>query len=108
MEDFSSFEDRFCQRCKHLRENFEGFVSFNIVDQCPSTLKEKIAWKDDCLRKETVYYNDKLDVENRKNKLDKSAANCKLSKRGWWISCEIANYFSDFHYGNVLFNEEFV
>ena len=49
MEDFSSFEDKVCQHYKYLRENVEVFVSFNIVDQCLSTLKEKITWKDNSL-----------------------------------------------------------
>ena len=97
MDDFS-FENKFCQHFKYLRENTEAFVSFNI-DRCQSILNDKITI--------SLYYNNKLDVENEKSRLDKFAVKCKLNERGWQIPCEIATYVSDFHYGSVLFNREF-
>ena len=49
------------------------FVSFNI-DRCKSVLNDKITIP--------LYYNDELDVENEKSRLDKFAVKCKLNKRG--------------------------
>ena len=95
MDDFL-FEDKFCQHFKYLRENVEVFVSFNI-NHCLSILNDKI----------TMPLCNKLHVENEKSRLDKFAVNCKLSKQGWQILCEIATYISDFHYGSILFNWEF-
>ena len=63
------------------------FVSFNI-DRSQSVLNDKITI--------SIYYNDKLDVENEKSKLDKFAIKCKLNERGWQITCENATYVSDF------------
>ena len=97
MDDFS-FENKFCQHFKYLRENAEVFVSFNIA-RCQFILNEKINI--------SLYYNDKIDVENEKSRLDKFAVKCKLNERGWQITCEITTYVSDFHYGSVLFNWEF-
>ena len=74
------------------------FVSFNI-DRCKSVLNDKITI--------SLYYNDKLDVENEKSRLDKFAVKCKLNEWGWQIPCEIATYVSDVHHGSILFNQEF-
>ena len=63
------------------------FVSFNI-DRSQSILNDKITI--------SIYYNDKLDVENEKSKLDKFAIKCKLNEQGWQITCENATYVSDF------------
>ena len=59
------------------------FVSFNI-DLCQSI---------------SLYYNDKLDVENEKDRLDKYAVKSKLNEQGWQIPCKIATYISIFYYG---------
>ena len=72
-----------CQHFKYLRENAEVFVSFNI-DLCQSI---------------SPYYNDKLDVENEKDRLDKYAVKSKLNERSWQIPCEIATYIPIFYYG---------
>ena len=72
MNDFS-FEITFCQHFKYLRENTEVFVSFNI-DWCQSILNGKITI--------SLYYNNKLDVENENSRLNKFAVKCKLSERG--------------------------
>ena len=98
MDDFS-FENKFCQHFKYLRKNAEVFVSFNI-DRCQSILNDKITI--------SLYYNNKLDVENEKRRLDRFVTKCKLNERGWQIPCEIATYVSNFDYGSVLFNQEFV
>ena len=63
------------------------FVSFNI-DRSQSILNDKITI--------SIYYNDKLDVENEKSKLHKFAIKCKLNERGWQITCENPTYVSDF------------
>ena len=55
--DGFSFEDKFYQYFKYLRENVEVFVSFNI-DRCPSILNDKVTI--------SLYYNDKIDVENKR------------------------------------------
>ena len=73
MEEFL-FEEKFCQHFKYLRGNVEALVNFNI-DQCPSTPNDKITIY--------LYYDDKLDVENEKSRLDKFAVKCKLNERGW-------------------------
>ena len=74
-------------------------MSFNI-DRSQSILNDKITI--------SIYYNDKLDVENEKSKLDKFAIKCKLNERGWQITCENATYVSDFDaFGSVLFNRKF-
>ena len=96
MDDFS-FENKFCQHFKYLRENPEVFVSFNI-DWCQSILNDKITM--------SLYYNNKLDVGNEKSRLDKFTVNCKLNEQSWRIPCEIATYVSDFHYGSILCNRE--
>ena len=96
MDDFS-FENKFCQHFKYLRENAEVFVSFNIA-RCQFILNEKINI--------SLYYNDKIDVENEKSRLDKFAVKCKLNERGWQITCEITTYVSDFHYGSAFFSTE--
>ena len=69
------------------------FVSFNI-DRCQSILNDKITI--------SLYCNDKLDVENEKDILDKFAVKCKLNKQGWQILCEIATYISKFHYARII------
>ena len=63
MELFS-YEEIFCKHYKFLRENVEVFVSFNI-DHCQSILNDNVTI--------SLYYNDKLDVENEKSRLDKFA-----------------------------------
>lgn len=73
-------------------------ANFNI-DCCVSILNEKITI--------SVYYNDKLDVKNKKGILDNLAVKCKLNERGWWIPCKISTYISHFHYGSILFNRQF-
>ena len=55
--DGFSFEDKFYQYFKYLRESAEVFVSFNI-DGCPSILNDKVTI--------SLYYNDKIDVENER------------------------------------------
>lgn len=55
----------------------------------------------------SLHYNDKLDVENEKSRLDKFAVKSKLNERVWGIPCEIATYISNFQYGSILFNREF-
>ena len=97
MDDFL-FENKFCQHFKYLRENSEVFVSFNI-DWCQSIMNDKITI--------SLYYNDNLDVENEKSKLDKFAVKCKFNEWGWRIPCEIFAYVSDFHHRRILFNQEF-
>ena len=68
------FENKFCRRFKYLRESTEVFFIFNI-DQFQSTLNDKITI--------SLYYNDKLDVENEKSWLDKFAVKCKPNEHGW-------------------------
>ena len=46
-------------------------MSFNI-DQCQSTLNDNITI--------FLYHNNKLDVENKKSRLDKFAEKCKLNE----------------------------
>ena len=96
--DGFSFENKFCQHFKYLRENVEVFVSFN-TDRWQSILNDKINI--------SLCYNNKLDIENEKSRLDKFTVKSKLNKRGWQVRCEIAIYSSDFHYGSILFNREF-
>ena len=74
------------------------FVSFNI-DRWQSILNDKINI--------SLCYNNKLDIENEKSRLDKFTVKWKLNKRGWQVRCEIAIYSSDFHYGSILFHREF-
>ena len=97
MDDFS-FENKFCQHFKYLRKNAEVFVSFNI-DRCQSILNDKITI--------SFYYNDKLDLKNEKSRLDKFAVKCKFNKQDRQIPCDIATYVSDFHYGSILFNQQY-
>ena len=97
MDDFS-FENKFCQHFKYLRENAEVFVSLNM-DRCQSILNDTVTI--------SLYFNDKLDVENEKDKVDKLAVKYKVNKCGWQILCKITTYISNFHYGSILFNQEF-
>ena len=83
----------------NIKLNVQVFLSFNI-DRCQSILNDKITI--------SLYYNNKLDVENEKRRLDRFATKCKLNERGWQIPCEIATYVSNFDYRSVLFNQEFV
>ena len=89
------FEDKFCKYFKALRDCFEGFISFNIV-QCLSKLTDKISI--------LLYYDEKLDVEKEKRQLDEFAIKCKLSECGWQVFCEFTTYISVFHYESILFN----
>ena len=61
----------------HFRENAEVFVSCNI-DRYQPILNGKITI--------VFYYNDKLDFENEKSRLDKFTVKCKLVEK----VCEIA------------------
>ena len=72
MDDFW-FENKFWQHFKYLRENAQLLVSFNI-DWCQSILNDMITT--------SLYYNDKLNVENEKSRLDKFAVKCKLVEWG--------------------------
>lgn len=56
------------------------FVSFNI-DRCPHILDDKITM--------SLYYNNKLDVEDEKSRLDKFAAKCNLKERSWRTPCKL-------------------
>lgn len=56
------------------------FVSFNI-DRCPHILDDKITM--------SLYYNNKLDVEDEKSRLDKFAAKCNLNERSWRTPCKL-------------------
>ena len=89
MNDFW-FENKFCQHFQYLRENTEVFVRFNI-DRCESILNNKMTI--------SLYYNNKLDVENEKSRLDKFIVKCNVNERGWQTPCEIATYVSDIHMG---------
>lgn len=55
-----------------------------------------------------LYYDEKLDVEKEKRQLDQFATKCKLSERDWQVPCKITTYISDFHYGSIPFNRNFV
>ena len=94
-----AFEDNFCKHFKALRDCFKVFVNFN-TDQCLSKLTDRISI--------SLYYDKKLEVEKEKRQLDQFAIKCKLSARGWQIHCKITTYISDFHYGSILFNRNFV
>ena len=83
MIDFS-FEQNFYRHFKYLRENIEMFVSFNI-DRCSHILDDKITM--------SLYYNNKLDVEDGKSWLDKFAAQCNLNERGWQSPCKLPLVF---------------
>ena len=98
MDDFS-FEQRFYNNFKFLRENKKVMLSFNI-DCCLSILNDKITI--------SFYYDDaSLDVENEMSRLDKSAAKFKLNKQGLQILCKIVTYRSIFYPGSVLFDRDF-
>ena len=79
MDDFL-FENKFCQHLKYLQENSEVFVSFNI-DRYHSILNDKIII--------SLYYNNKLDVENERSRLDKFAVKCKLNERSWQFPAKL-------------------
>ena len=49
----------------------------------------------------SLYYDEKLDVEKEKR-------NFKLSEHSWQVSCKITTHISDFNYGSILFNSEFM
>lgn len=70
--DFS-FEDKFCEHFKALRNCFEAFVIFNI-DQCLLNLTGKISI--------LFYYSENLDIE-QKRQLYQFPTKCKLSEHGW-------------------------
>ena len=72
--DGFSFKNKLCQYFKYLRENAEVFVSFN-TDRCQSILSNKTTI--------SFYYNDNLDVENEKSRLEKFPIKCKVNKQGW-------------------------
>ena len=52
-----------------------------------------------------LYYNNKLDVENEKSRLEKFAVKCKLNKQGWQILCEIVTYVLIFTMGAFFSTE---
>ena len=89
MNDFW-FENKFCQHFQYLRENTEVFVRFNI-DRCQSILNNKMTI--------SLYYNNKLDVENENSRLDKFTVKCNVNERGWQTPCKISTYVSDIHMG---------
>ena len=95
--DFS-FEDEFCKHFAASRKCFKVLVSFNI-EQCLSNRTHEITI--------SLFYAEKLGVEKEKSYLDQFAKKCKLSERGWQVSCEIRTYISGFHYGSILFNRNF-
>lgn len=95
MDDFW-FENKFCQHFQYLRENTEVFVRFNI-DRCQSVLNNKMTI--------SLYYNNKLDVENENSRLDKFTVKCNVNERGWQTPCEIVTYVSDIHM-EVFFSAE--
>ena len=86
-------EENFCKYFKIVRQSFnEENVVFNI-----ETYKVIVS----------LFYDEKIEIEEEKGFLDQFARKRKICKWGWQSTSQITSYQSEFNYSNALLDQEF-